>query len=62
MLENMSGETQLILLIIGLAVLFFVVLSNNKRNKRRERKRRRKNFGESFKEKRKQKKKDNPEK
>ncbi|WP_219007930.1 hypothetical protein [Aquimarina litoralis] len=35
MLESLSEETQLILLVIGIAILFFIVRWNSARNKRK---------------------------
>ena len=51
MLDQFSGQTQLIILVVVLALLFLLVMGNNHRNKGRDEKRRRRNFRDRFKEK-----------
>lgn len=44
MFESLSGETQLILMVIGIAVLFILVFYNTRRNKNKLYNRRKRNF------------------
>lgn len=55
MLENLSEQTQLILIVALLAILFFAVLKNNKRNREKRYDRKSRNFRENFYEKKKEK-------
>ena len=55
MLDNISEKTQLILVIIALALLFFAVVKNNNRNKEKRYDRKSRNFRQNFYEKRKEK-------
>jgi len=55
MLENISEETQLILVVALLAILFFAVIKNNNRNKEKRYDRKSRNFRRNFYEKRKEK-------
>ncbi|MAQ40103.1 hypothetical protein [Mesonia oceanica] len=48
MLENLSEQTQLILIVVLLAILFFAVLKNNKRNKEKRYDRKSRNFRENI--------------
>lgn len=57
MLEELSPEMQFVLVIVGLAILFLLVLWNNKRNKSKRFNRDKRNFRKNFYEK-KQKQKD----
>lgn len=61
MLENLSGITQLILLVVGLVLLFWAVMANHKRNKQKRQKRREKDFGKKLNERRKERKKESQE-
>ena len=47
MFKNISPETQLILVIIGLAVLFVIVMLNHKRNQSKRLSRKGKQFGQT---------------
>lgn len=60
MLDSLSVATQLILTIIGIAILFFLVFANNRRNKRKEQLRKQRNFQKNYTEKKKEKEK-NPQ-
>ncbi|MFN2261441.1 MAG: hypothetical protein ABR595_05200 [Psychroflexus sp.] len=48
MLEKLSPEMQFILVIVGLAILFLLVLLNNKRNKKKRFDRDKRNFRRNF--------------
>lgn len=48
MLEQFSPDIQFILVIVGIAVLFLLVLFNNKRNKRKRYDRKHRNFRQNF--------------
>jgi len=52
-LNALSEETQLILLIIAIAILFLLVLFNNKRNKKLRYDREKRNFNKNYYKKRK---------
>ena len=52
MFESLSGETQLILLIAGIAVLFLWVVRNSRRNKEKLYKRRGRTFKDNMRQKR----------
>ena len=47
-LNSLSEETQLILLIVAIAVLFVLVLFNNKRNKKLRYDRDKRNFNKNY--------------
>ena len=47
-LESITPATQVILLFIGLAILFLVVIANNRRNKNKLKNRKGKNFRERY--------------
>lgn len=51
MLENLSEETQLIIAIIGIAVLCLIVFANNRHNKRKQYQRKNRNFQKNYHEK-----------
>ncbi|MAQ75473.1 MAG: hypothetical protein CL613_03970 [Aquimarina sp.] len=53
MFDSLSEETQLIIMVVGLAALFALVMWNTKRNKEKFYGRRKRDFRRNFKEKRK---------
>lgn len=55
MLNQLSAENQLILVVIGIAILFVLVLLNNKRNAKKRFEREQRNFRKNFYSKKKQK-------
>jgi FtsZ-interacting cell division protein ZipA len=48
MLEHISAENQLILVVIAIAILFVLVLWNNKRNQKKRYEREQRNFRKTF--------------
>lgn len=50
--ENLSPLTQLILVFVGLAVLFLIILANNKKNKNKLSQTKNRTFRERYKERR----------
>lgn len=47
-LKNLSEETQLVLLIIAIAILFILVILNNKRNKKLRYDREKRHFNKNY--------------
>ncbi|TVZ51855.1 hypothetical protein [Dokdonia sp. Hel_I_53] len=47
--ENLSPTMQIIVSILGVAILFFLVFANTKKNNAKQRGRRRRKFGEGLK-------------
>lgn len=47
-LKNLSEETQLVLLIIAIAILFILVILNNKRNKKLRYDREKRHFNRNY--------------
>jgi hypothetical protein len=48
MFDQLSAENQLILVVIGIAILFVLVLLNNKRNAKKRFEREQRNFRKNF--------------
>ncbi len=61
LLESLSADLQLVLLIVGIALLFGLVFINNKRNQNKRYHRSKRNFRQNFEEKKKSKQKMNKE-
>ena len=55
MFNSLSHETQSILMIIGIALLFLIVMANNRKNRTKNSDRRRRNFREGYEERKKDK-------